>query len=458
MAAVTPFVRLSAPIRTGGGMTSNASSPVGSPRWRNWGGNQQAVAATVLTPATVDDVAALVKEANAAGRRVKAVGSGHSFTDIAATTDQRLHLHRLDGLIAFDRNTKLVTVQAGMPMYKLNTLLAEHGLAVPNLGDIDAQTVAGAVSTGTHGTGRAHSTLASVVEAVTLVNGAGEIVHIDSTSEDFPAARLGLGALGVLVNVTLRCVDAFILRADERPLPMAEVLAGLTEQIARHDHVELYWFPYTDRVQLKRNDRVPVNDLPLSRLRGWIDDEFLANVVFAGACRLGRVAPATVPTISAVSARALTARTYTDRSDRVFCTPRRVRFVEMEYAIPRAALSEALSALPAIIASLPFKVQFPVEVRFTGPDDIWLSHGYGRESAYIAVHQYAGAPYEEYFRAFEQVCIALGGRPHWGKLHYRDAESLRTVYPRFDDFLAARDRLDPNRVFANPYTERVLGR
>jgi L-gulonolactone oxidase len=257
--------------------------------------------------------------------------------------------------------------------------------------------------------------------------------------------------------VTLRCVDAFILRADERPLPLAEVLAGLTEQIARHDHVEFYWFPYTNRVQLKRNDVVPVSDRPLSRLRGWLDDEFLANTVFGAACRLGRAIPATVPAISAISARALTARTYTDRSDRVFCTPRRVRFVEMEYEVPRDAMPEVLAALPRIIEKLPFKVQFPVEVRFTGPDDIWLSHGYGRESAYVAIHQYSGAPYEPYFRAFEQVCAALGGRPHWGKLHYRDAASLRTGYPRFDDFVAVRDRLDPNRVFANPYLDRVLG-
>jgi FAD-linked oxidoreductase len=438
-------------------MTSNALGPVESHRWRNWGGNQQAVAGDVLTPATVDDVAAAVKESITTGRRIKAVGSGHSFTDIAVTDDQRLHLHRLSGLISIDPGARLVTVQAGMPMYALNSLLAEHGLAVPNLGDIDAQTVAGAVSTGTHGTGAKHATLASVVEAVTLVTGTGEILEIDASSPLFPAARLGLGALGVMVEVTLRCVDAFVLQADERPLPLIEVLAGLDEQIDRHDHVEFYWFPYTERVQLIRNNVVPANDRPLHRLRGWIDDDFLANTVFGAVCRLGRAVPAVVPTISAISARALTARTYTDRSDRVFCTPRRVRFVEMEYAVPRAALSEVLSALPRIIDGLPFKVQFPVEVRFTGPDDVWMSHGYGRESAYIAIHQYAGAPFEPYFRAFEQVCAAVGGRPHWGKMHYRDAASLRAVYPRFDDFLAARDRLDPGRIFANAYTERVLG-
>jgi FAD-linked oxidoreductase len=431
------------------------TTPVNAHRWQNWGGNQQAVAVDVLTPGSVDEVSAIVKTASGSGRRVKVVGSGHSFTGIAVADDQRLHLHRLAGLLSIDGH--LVTVEAGMPMYALNAVLAEHGLAVPNLGDIDAQTVAGAISTGTHGTGAAHSTLASCVEALTLVTGTGQILRVDSTSEWFPAARLGIGALGILVEVTLRCVDAFTLLADERPMPLTEVLAGLDEYIATNEHVEFYWYPYTDRAQLKRNNTAPESHRPLTRWRGWMDDEFLPNTVFQGACRLGRAVPAAVPAISAVAARALTARTYTDRSDRVFCTPRRVQFTEMEYEVPRAAMPEVLSALPAIIAGLPFKVQFPVEVRFTGPDDVWLSHGYGRESAYIAVHQFSGSPYEPYFRAVEAVCEPLGGRPHWGKMHYRDADSLRKVYPKFDDFLAVREHLDPARVFTNGYLDRVLG-
>ncbi|MEV4637880.1 D-arabinono-1,4-lactone oxidase [Actinoplanes sp. NPDC049548] len=437
-------------------MTSDNATPVTARRWRNWGGNQQAVAADVLTPGTVDEVAALVKEAASAGHRVKAVGSGHSFTAIAVADDRRLTLHRLAELVSVDGD--LVTVQAGMPLYALNAALAEHGLALPSLGDIDRQTVAGAISTGTHGSARNHSTLASSVAAVTLVTGSGEVLHIDSSSELFPAARVGLGSLGVLTEVTLRCVPAFVLLAEERPLALTEVLAGLDERIAGNDHLEFFWYPYTDRAQLKLNNRVEVADRPLTRFRSWMDDDFLPNTVFEGLCRLGRRIPATVPLISAVAARGLTARAYTDRSDRVFCTARRVRFVEMEYELPRECVPEVMAALPKLIEQLPFKVQFPVEVRFTGPDDVWLSHGYGRESAYVAVHQYAGTPYEPYFRAVEALCEPLGGRPHWGKLHYRDAESLRRAYPRFDDFLAVRERLDPQRVFANAYLERVLGK
>jgi L-gulono-1,4-lactone dehydrogenase len=431
------------------------TTPVIGRRWTNWGGNQQSVATDVLTPGTVDELAAQVKEASGSGRRIKAVGSGHSFTSIAVADDQRLFLHRLAGLVSVDG--PLVTVQAGMQLATLNAVLAEHGLAMPNLGDIDQQTVAGAISTGTHGTGIKHSTIASCVETIKLVTGTGSILEIGKHDPLMNAARIGLGALGVLVEVTLRCADAFTLLADERPMALTDVLAGLDEWIPANDHVEFYWYPYTDRAQLKINNRVPANDRPLSKFRGWLDDEFLSNTVFEAVMRLGKALPGTVPTISAVAARALTARTYTERSDRVFCTPRRVHFTEMEYEVPRDALSEVVDALPRVIGELPFKVQFPVEVRFTGPDDIWMSHGYGRESAYVAVHQFTGVEYEPYFKAVEAVCKPLGGRPHWGKLHYRTAEDLRPVYEKFDDFVAVRDRLDPARVFTNDYLDRVLG-
>lgn len=429
------------------------------PDWSNWAGNQRATAAMVHRPTEIAEVSSAIHAAVAGGQRIRPVGSGHSFTDIARTDGCRMELDALRTDIRLDRERRLVTVPAGMTLRALNALLTAEGLALPNLGDIDAQTIAGAIATGTHGTGAGLGGLATFVEALTLVTGTGETLHCTPGQDPdlFAAARVSLGALGIVIDVTLRCVDAFVLRADERPAPLDTVLAELPELLTAHDHVEFYWFPYTDRVQVKTNDRVATDDRPLPAWRGWLDDEFLANTVFAGACRLGRAVPALAPTISAVSARALTARTYTGRSDTVFCTPRRVRFTEMEYALPRAALGEALGALRRIVDRLPGKVLFPVEVRFTAADDIWLSHSYGRESAYLAIHQYIGAPHEAYFTAFEEVARELGGRPHWGKLHYRDAASLAPAYPRFADFLAVRDRLDPHRIFTNAYTERVLG-
>jgi L-gulono-1,4-lactone dehydrogenase len=427
--------------------------------WRNWAGNQRSDGVQTLRPRSVAEVADAVRTAAASGRRLKPVGSGHSFTDIAVPADTHLDLSALADLVGVDHATMRVTVGAGMTLATLNETLAAHGLALPNLGDIDAQTIAGAISTGTHGTGAAYGCLSTFVTALTLVTGAGEILRCsaDAEPEVFAAARVGLGAVGILVEVTLQCVEEFVLRADERPAAVAPVLAELDSLIAENDHFELYWFPYTDRVQVKRNNRVPADDQPLSRFRGWLDDDLLSNTVFGAACRVGRALPRVVPTISSISARALSARVYTARSDQVLCTPRRVRFMEMEYGLPRAAFPEAFAELRRIVEGLPFKVLFPVEVRFTAADDIWLSHGHGRDSAYIAIHQYVGVPYEPYFQAFERVCEGLEGRPHWGKQHSREAESLRKVYPRFDDFLAVRERVDPGRVFANAYTERVLG-
>ncbi|WP_281943511.1 D-arabinono-1,4-lactone oxidase [Micromonospora sp. AKA38] len=432
----------------------------GSPAdWSNWAGNQHSTALVTARPRSVADVAEAVRRAAAAGTTIRAVGSGHSFTATAVADGHRLDLADLATDVTVDVARRLVTVPAGMTLHSLNDLLAGHGLAVPNLGDIDAQTVAGAISTGTHGTGATLGCLSTFVAGLTLVTGTGEVLRCsaDEHPDVFDAARVGLGAVGILVEVTLRCVDAFVLRAHERPAVLAEVLADLPGLHQAHDHAEFYWFPYTDRVQVKTNDRVPADDRPLPRWRGWLDDEFLANTVFAGACRLGRAVPALAPGISAVSARALTERTYTGRSDRVFCTPRRVRFVEMEYGLPRDALPTALAELRRIVDRLPFKVLFPVEVRFTAADDIWLSHSYGRDSAYVAVHQYVGMPYEPYFRAFEQVATELGGRPHWGKLHWRDAASLAPAYPKFAAFQSLRTHLDPQNLFTNPYLKQVLG-
>ncbi|MFV2101927.1 D-arabinono-1,4-lactone oxidase [Micromonospora sp. LOL_024] len=427
--------------------------------WTNWAGNQQSRALAVLRPSSVAEVAEQVRATAEAGERIRPVGSGHSFTPVAVGDGRRMDLARLAVDVLVDVDQRLVTVPAGMTLRELNALLAGHRLALPNLGDIDAQTVAGAIVTGTHGTGAAHGGLATFVEALTLVTGAGEVLRCsaDERPDVFDAARVSLGALGVLVEVTLRCVDAFVLRAHERPASLDSVLAELPTLVDAHDHVEFFWFPYTSQVQLKTNDRVPIDDRPLSRWRSWLEDDFLANTVFAGACRLGRAMPTLAPTISALSARALTERGYTGRSDAVFCSPRRVRFLEMEYALPREALVDALGALRRIIDRLPFKVLFPVEVRFTAADRIPLSHSYGRDSAYLAVHQYVGMPYEPYFRAFEKVATELGGRPHWGKLHWRDAESLAPAYPRWHDFQRIRAHLDPHRTLTTPYLTTLLG-
>jgi L-gulono-1,4-lactone dehydrogenase len=427
--------------------------------WSNWAGNQCSEAVRVVRPSSGDELADAIRSARADGLAVKPVGAGHSFTGAALTDGVQVDLGRLSGVIAIDRDAKTVTVGAGMRLRALNHVLAQHGLAMPNLGDVDAQTISGALSTGTHGTGAKLGCLSTFVSGLKIVTASGETLRCSATEnpEVFTAARVNVGALGVITEVTLAVTEAFTLHADERPARLGDVLRDFDNLAAQNDYFEFYWFPYTDRVQVKRNNRVESSDRPLSAFRGWLDDEFLSNTVFAGACRLGRAIPALVEPISRLSSRALSARTYTAASHEVFCTPRRVRFTEMEYGLPRPAFREAFAGLRATVESMPFKIAFPVEVRVSAADDIWLSHGYGRDSAYIAIHQYAGMPYEPYMRAFEKIAADLGGRPHWGKLNWRDVESLAGAYPRFSDFLAVRDKLDPDRAFANDYTRRIFG-
>ena len=237
----------------------------------------------------------------------------------------------------------------------------------------------------------------------------------------------------------------------------AEVIARLEELTSDNEHFEFYWFPHTDGCLTKRNNRSDGPARPLPRWRHQLDDEFLSNTVFGATCRLGQRYPAVIPAINGIAGKALGARTYTDAAYRVFTSPRRVRFKEQEYAIPREHLAEALAAVRGLFARHDWRISFPIEVRVAPGDDVWLSTAYGRSTAYIAIHVFHTAPHEEYFREVEAVMTAAGGRPHWGKLHTRDAAYLRGAYPRFADFVTLRDELDPARRFGNPYLEQVLG-
>lgn len=431
------------------------------PAVTTWGRSARWEPAAVAVPTDVDALAAVLARAARHGRRVKAIGAGHSFPPIAATDGVQVSLDRMAGLVDADPATCLVTLHAGTRLRDVPALLAPYRLAMTNLGDIDSQSVAGAIATGTHGTGARFGGLATQVVGLTLVLADGSVVTCSATErpELFAAARIGLGALGVVASVTLRCEPAFLLHADERPVRWAEMLATFDALTATTDHVEVYWFPHTDGTLCKRNTRLPADAgrAPLPAWRSWLDDEFLSNTVFSAVCGLGRAVPAVIAPLAAVSARALGARAYTDVSHRVLTSPRRVRFREMEYAVPRAALSDALRAVRAVIERRGWRVSFPIEVRVAAADDVWMSTAYGRDTAYVAVHQYVRTPYAAYFRGVEEVLLGFDGRPHWGKLHTLDAAALAARHPRFADFTAVRDAVDPERRFANPHLDRVLG-
>ncbi len=429
--------------------------------WRNWAGNQTADDVTIVHPETVDHVAAIVRGAHADGRRVKAIGSGHSFTGIGRPEGMQLVLDRLSGIQSVDRVSGQVTVGGGTPLHRLNDLLAGVGLAMPNLGDIEAQTIAGAISTGTHGTGTRFGGLATQVTGLELVTVDGAVVQCSAGREPelWTAGRVGLGALGVLTAVTLQTVPLFAIRAEEGPMPLDELLGRFDELMSGYDHFEAYWFPHTGAALTKRNTRVEL-DGGLDRLpawREWFDDEFLSNTVFGWIIEAGKRRPDWIPAANRLSSRALGSRTFVDLSYRVFTSPRRVRFCEMEYAIPRDAAVTAVRNVVDAVESSGMRIAFPVELRVAAADDIPLSTASGRDSAYVAVHVPAGTDFGPYFDLVASVLDRYGGRPHWGKLHTLGVEELRRRYPRFEEFVAIRDRLDPAGTFTNRYLDRVLG-
>ena len=438
-------------------MSSTASGKSGT--WRNWGGNVVARPAREVTPASVDELAEAVRRAAEDGLKVKAVGTGHSFTSIAATDGVLIRPQLLTGIRRIDRDDMTVTVEAGTPLKRLNLALAREGLSLTNMGDIMEQTVSGATSTGTHGTGRESASIAAQIKGLELVTADGSVLTCSEKEnpEVFAAARIGLGALGIVTAITFAVEPLFLLTAREEPMPFDRVLADFDELWAENEHFEFYWFPHTGSTNTKRNNRSAGPEKPVGQLAGWLEDEFLSNGVFQVAQWVGRAAPAAIPSIARLSSKALSARTYTDIPYRVFTSPRRVRFVEMEYAVPRAAVTEVLRELRTTVDRSGLRISFPVEVRTAPADDITLSTASGRDSAYIAVHMFRGTPYQAYFTAAERIFTAHEGRPHWGKVNTRDTEYLARVYPRFGEFTALRDRLDPDRLFQNDYLRRVLG-
>jgi len=429
--------------------------------WQNWARTAKVRPQRVEFPDTTAAVQRAVTAARARGMQVKAVGAGHSFTGIAVAPGVLLDLTDLSGLVSADRDRRRVTLRAGTRLHQIPRLLAPFGLAMPNLGDIDQQSISGAISTGTHGTGARFGGIATQVTGATLVTADGELLVVDEEHDPdlLPAVALGLGALGILVEVTLQCVPAFLLHAVELAEDLGGVLDSLDGRVAASDHFEFYWFPHTDQAMTKTNTRLPESAVrrPLPRAGKWVDDVLVGGLAHQAACSLARTVPATAGPINRLSANVWGSREFTDVSHRVFATQRSVRFREMEYALPAANVRPAFEGLRALIDENGWRIAFPAEVRFAAGDDLWLSTAHGRDSGYIAVHRYWREDPTEYFEAAEQILLSHDGRPHWGKMHTLDAAALRARYPRFGDFVALRDRLDPDRMFQNPYLARVLG-
>jgi FAD-linked oxidoreductase len=427
--------------------------------WRNWAGDEGCRPVAVVHPGSVEEIAAVLDRAAREGLRVRVAGAGHSFSDIACSDGVLIVLDRFQRVLEVDPDSRLVRVQGGITIAQLNALLAEHGLALENLGDIDAQSIAGAISTATHGTGARLRNISSQVAALTLVlaDGSTLVCSQERDPELLRAARVGLGALGVVAEVTLRCVDAFTLRGIDAPAPLEETLERFQELALDNDHFELFVFPHCDVALTRTNNRTEESPRPRGRAGAYANDVLLTNHAFELFCRIGRRMPSRIPEINRLVTRLAGSSKRIDRSDRIFASPRLVRFTEMEYALPRERTTEAVRRVMETIEERGFAVPFPIEVRTVAPDDALLSTAAGRESGFVAVHMYRGMEWRPYFEAVEQIMDGLQGRPHWGKRHFQTAAALRPRYPGWDRFQALRAELDPEGRFANAWTDRVLG-
>jgi L-gulonolactone oxidase len=429
-------------------------------RWTNWAGNQSAAPLRVHRPTSEEELVAIVRRAATRGERVKAVGAGHSFTSIALTDGHLLDLSRYDAVLEHivDHNPTRhrVTVQSGIRLKQLNEELWRRGLSMTNLGDIAYQSIAGAIATATHGTGKHFGGLATQVVGLRVITGDGDVIDCSPEHEPelFQAARVGVGAAGLVSTVTLAVDPAFNLRAQEVLMPMDDVLVDMDRFLEENEHFEFFWFPGSGNALTKRNNRTSDNATPLPRWREFVTDEIVGHQYMANVTRLFRIPGVRVKVRSLLEGER---GEYVERSYRVFTSERKIRFYEMEYFIPSEHAREAFERVRALIARSGFGVVMPIEMRWVAADDIPLSTAYGRATTSIAVHMLKHQEFQPYFEAVETIMNDYEGRPHWGKLHFQTHRSLAPLYPKWDAFQSARARLDGRGTFANEYTERVLG-
>jgi len=426
--------------------------------WKNWSGYVECPQTPVRTPGDAAQLSQLLADAARDGHSVRVAGAGHSFSPLVASDGVIVSLDRMQGIVDVDGATNVARVQAGTRLYALGAALAERGLAMENLGDINVQSIAGATSTGTHGTGLGFGNLATQIAAMKFMTADGrEVVASPAENPElFAGGRIALGALGVLSELSLRLVPAFRLRLERGGMDLEDCLAQADALVAANRSFEFYWLPHTESVLTKTWN---VTDAPVdeSGFARWVSDVLLENTAFGALCKLGRAVPSWCPPLSRFCASMISRSEQVDASWSMLSTVRQVRFNEMEWSLPADRGAGALREIKALIARREFPLMFPLEYRWVKGDDLWLSPNFGRDSVHISVHQFVGMPFERYFDAVQAICLAHGGRPHWGKVHSLKAAQLSRLYPRWDDFLALRERMDPQGRFLTPYLRGLFG-
>lgn len=435
------------------------SAPLAPPR-HNWSGSVRFDPERVAAPRSEAEVVSLINAARAEGKTVRVVGGGHSFTPIAAGSDVLITLDGFHGLVRADVDAGLATLYSGTRLFRVRDLLAPLGLGLSVMGDIDSQSIAGAIQTGTHGTGSDFTGFAGMVRGLRIALADGSVVEAseEHNSDLFHAARLGLGMMGVILEVTLQCVPRYSLALSEAIEPLDTVTRSFMKRADNLDHHEFFWFPRTGRATTRTFTRVS-SETPRER-RGaageWVERELLGNITWEQLCRLSYVARPLTRPIADFASRVFKGASMVDDAPAVYANSRRVRFHEGEFAIPAERFEEAFAALRSRLDDENVRVVFPLEIRRAAADDVWMSTAYQRDSVYIAAHTYHLCDPVPYLLMVQRTLEPFGARPHWGKMHWMRGEQLRQLYPKWDEFLAVRHQADPDGMFLTSYLRSVF--
>lgn len=424
---------------------------------KNWGGTVKFTPKFIYYPTSHEEVVDIVKKARQNHQKIRIIGSGHSWTNLVDTDYILISLDEYQGIISLDKDNCTAVVKAGTKLKLLGDLLHEQGLAMENMGDINVQSIAGALSTGTHGTGVTFGTLATQMLEITFVNGLGETVVCSehTNRETFKAAQVSLGALGIITKIKLRLVPTYKLKYVSVKADLDDTLLNLDKYKQENRNFEFYWFPHTKTVQLKFVNKTPEPPKNVGFAKKF-NDVVMENGLFGALSRFSRAFPKTAPRISKISAWGVSKGTYVNHSHLIFATQRWVRFYEMEYNVPQESFINVMKEIEACVNEHQFKVHFPIECRWVKADDIMISPASGRDAAYIAVHMYKGMEYKPYFEAIEKIFRKYNGRPHYGKMNTLKHEDFAELYPNWQKFMDVRQQMDPDQVFLNEYLQELF--
>ncbi|WP_181893417.1 D-arabinono-1,4-lactone oxidase [Falsiruegeria mediterranea] len=416
--------------------------------WENWAGNQLSQS-HVLRPTSVDELRQVITSE----KTPRIAGAGHSFTPLVADASRVVSLDGLSTVSLHPSSENLVWLNANRRLQELSPALGEHNLAFRNLGDINVQTLAGAVSTATHGTGADLPCLSAELQNVKMMLASGEVINSedDPTGELIAAARVSLGVLGVLLEAQVTLVPKYYLRRRVEMRALQDTLDRMHELWASHRNFEFFYIPWSQKTLRIRHDlaREPMGKAPA-------DFDNLAVYGLRAARSLGHLHPSLRRQALALLSMLQTEEDYADEGWKVLCSQRNVRFVEMEYHVPTEAARDVLMEVIQRTEANHPDVYFPIEVRKTAGDTSWLSPFQGGSRVSVAIHTAAQQNFAEYFRDIEPIFREAYARPHWGKMHSLEFADLEALYPDFHRFCSLRETLDPSGKFLSGYLQRLL--